>query len=139
MKNIIAVLLLLAMALCLCACGQGNTEVTTEAPTEETTEAQTEETTDAPAIPEGMASYQVTVVDEGGNPVVGAFVQICKDDCFPGSTDENGVATFTRPETEGYKISFVSMPAGYELVGEETEFYYEGDAKEMTITLKAVA
>ena len=86
-----------------------------------------------------MAAYKVTVTDEAGNPVVGAMVQICKDDCFPSVTDAEGVATFTRPETEGYKVSFISLPEGYEYLDEKTDFYYEGDAKELTITLKAVA
>lgn len=137
MKKIISVLLLLCLVLSLCACGQTNTETTTTEPT--TTEAVEENTTEKPTEDDGMATYTVTVTDEGGNPISGAFVQICKDDCFPGSTDANGTATFSRPETEGYKISFISLPAGYDYSGEETEFYYEGDAKELTITLKAVA
>lgn len=139
MKKLIAALLLICMVAGLCACGGNAPEATTEAPTEAPTAAPTEAPTEAPVVAEGMAVYTVTVVDEGGNPVSGAFVQICKEDCFPGSTDEKGVATFTRPEADGYKISFISLPAGYEYADEQTEFYYEGDAKELTITLKAVA
>ena len=138
MKRILSVFLLLCLALSLCACGQNDTETTTTEPTvETTTEPMAEDTTEPEA--DGLATYTVTVTDEGGNPVSGAFVQICKDDCFPGTTDENGVATFSRPEAEGYKISFISLPAGYEYSGEETDFYYESGAKEMTIILKAVA
>lgn len=137
MKKLISVLLLLCLVLSLCACGQSNTETTTTEPA--TTEAAEEDTTVEVTEDDGMATYSVTVTDEGGNPVAGAMVQICKDDCFPGLTDAEGKATFSRPETEGYKISFISMPEGYEHSGEETEFYYEGDAKEMTIVLKAVA
>lgn len=136
MKKILSVLLLLCLALSLCACGESDAQTTTE---HVTTEPVTEKTTEKITVDDGMATYKVTVTDEGGNPVSGAFVQICLNDCFPGSTDANGVATFSRPEAEGYKISFISMPAGYEYSGEETEFYYEGDSKEMTITLKAVA
>lgn len=140
MKHIVSVLLLLCLALSLCACGQNNTETTTTEPVvETTTEPEVQDTTQADAVPDGMAVYEVTVTDEGGNPVAGAMVQICKDDCFPGVTDAEGTATFTRPETEGYKISFISLPEGYEYSSEETEFYYEGDAKELTVTLKAVA
>ena len=135
MKKLLSVCLLLCLLVSLCACGQTE-PAATETPTEPVT---TEAPTEAPTEDDGMATYTVTVVDEGGNPVAGAMVQICKDDCFPAITDAQGVATFNRPETEGYKISFVSMPQGYELTTEETEFYYEGDAKEMTITLKAVA
>jgi len=148
MKKLIALALLLCLVTGLCACGSDAmaetttvpaTEEATEAATENATENATEAPTEGSDVANGMAVYTVTVVDEGGNPISGAFVQICKDDCFPGSTDENGVATFTRPETEGYKISFISLPVGYEYAGEETEFYYEGDAKELTISLKAVA
>lgn len=140
MNKLIAALLLICMVMGLCACGGNAPEATTEAPTEATTEAPTEaEVTEEPTVADGMAVYTVTVVDEGGNPISGAFVQICKDDCFPGSTDENGVATFTRPESQGYKISFISVPVGYDYTDENTEFYYEGDAKELTVTLKAVA
>lgn len=140
MKKLIALALLLCLVTGLCACGsEAATPTTTVPATEETTENVTEATTEGSDVADGMAVYTVTVVDEGGNPISGAFVQICKDDCFPGSTDENGVATFTRPESEGYKISFISLPVGYDYAGEETEFYYEGDAKELTISLKAVA
>ena len=140
MKKYISVLLLLCLALSLCACGQANTETTTTEPVvETTTEPAVEETTEGNAEADGMAVYSVTVTDEGGNAIAGAMVQICKDDCFPGITDAEGTATFTRPETEGYKISFISLPEGYEYSGEETEFYYENDAKELSVVLKAVA
>ena len=121
MKKMISVMLLLCLVLGLCACGQSGTETTTE-PT--TTESVAEDTTEKSTENDGMAAYKVTVTDEGGNPVVGAMVQICKDDCFPGVTDAEGVATFTRPETEGYKVSFISLPEGYEYLDEETDFYY---------------
>lgn len=137
MKKLMSALLLLCLLLSLCACGQGNTETTTTEPS--TTESSVEDTTEEVTEDDGMATYSVTVTDEGGNPVAGAMVQICKDDCFPGLTDAEGKATFSRPEAEGYKISFISMPEGYAHSGEETEFYYEGDTKEMTIVLKAVA
>ena len=136
MKNLIAGLLLVCMLLCLCACGQ------TETPEPTTTEPAVEQTTDpAQQVTEddGTATYTAKIVDEGGNPIAGAMVQICKDDCFPAVTDAQGVATFNRPETQGYKISFISLPSGYDYADETTEFYYEGDEKDMTITLKAVA
>lgn len=136
MKRIVSLLLFVSLALSLCACGQSDANTTTE---NVTTEPVIENTTEKTAENDGMATYKVTVTDEGGNPISGAFVQICLNDCFPGSTNESGVATFSRPEAEGYKISFISLPAGYEYSGEETEFYYEGDSKEITIVLKAVA
>lgn len=133
-KTIIAIALMLS----LCACGGKAEEpkpVETEAPVV-ATEAPVVEETEA-AIPEGMAVYTVTVVDEGGNPIVGAMVQLCKDSCVPGVTDASGVATFTLPE-DGYKASMLSMPAGFAYAGDAEEFYFDG-AFALTITLKAVA
>lgn len=138
-KNLIAIALMLCMVLGLCACG-GEEAESTEAPTEViVTEAPTEaqEETEA-ALAEGMAEYTVTVVDEGGNPVAGAMVQICQDTCYPSVTDENGVAKYTVAEAD-YKVSFLTLPAGYEYVDETQEFYFEAGSTEITITLKAVA
>lgn len=132
MKNILAMLLVLCMALSLCACGNtDNTPETTAATTPSTSEA-TEDTKD-----NVQAGYKVTVVDESGNPIANAMVQICKDSCLPGMTDANGVATFNVAEDEGYKVSFMTMPAGY--TADAEEFYFEAGATEMTITLKAAA
>lgn len=130
-KNILALILVLCMSLSLVACGgnQEQPEQTTAAPVE-TTEA-------TEAIDDGKAEYKVTVVDEGGNPVANAMVQICKDSCLPGMTNAEGVATFNVAQEDGYKVSFMTMPAGYE--AEAEEFYFEAGATEITITLKAVA
>lgn len=132
MKNILAMLLVLCMALSLCACGNtDNTPETTAATTPSTSEA-TEDTKD-----NAQAGYKVTVVDESGNPIADAMVQICKDSCLPGKTDANGVVTFNVAQDEGYKVSFMFMPEGY--TADAEEFYFEAGATEMTITLKAAA
>ena len=137
MKNMFALALALCMMLCLCACGGEAAPVETQPAATEApvvvTEAPVEEA--APAIPEGMVQYKVTVVDEAGAPIVGAMVQLCKDSCVPAVTDANGVATFTLPEDD-YKASMLAMPAGYAYAGEADTFYFEG-AFELTITLKA--
>ena len=137
MKNMFALALALCMMLCLCACGGGAAPVETQPAATEApvvvTEAPVEEA--APAIPEGMVQYKVTVVDEAGAPIVGAMVQLCKDSCVHAITDANGVATFTLPEDD-YKASMLAMPAGYAYAGEADTFYFEG-AFELTITLKA--
>jgi hypothetical protein len=137
MKNMFALALALCMMLCLCACGGEAAPVETQPAATEApvvvTEAPAEEA--APAIPEGMVQYKVTVVDEAGAPIVGAMVQLCKDSCVPAVTDANGVATFTLPEDD-YKASMLAMPAGYAYAGEADTFYFEG-AFELTITLKA--
>lgn len=132
--------LVLCLVLSLCACG-GSEAPATEAPVIEApaTEAPVvEEPETEPTLAEGMAVYTITVVDEGGNPIAGAMVQMCKDSCIPGMTDGSGVATFTMTEDD-YKVSFLTMPAGFELVDETSEFYFESGSTEMTITLKAVA
>ena len=124
-----------ALTLCLifglCACGDtaaGEKETTGE--TAETTQETTE------AIDDGKVTYTVTVVDEGGNPVANAGVQLCKDTCLPGMTNENGVAQFNVVEDD-YKVSFMAMPAGY--AADAEEFYFENGSFDLTITLKAVA
>lgn len=139
MKNIFVLLLALCMVLSLCACGASDNSDATDA--SETvpavTAAQTEasEETEAPAA-DGTAGYKVTVVDEEGNPIAGAMVQICMDTCYPGVTDASGVATFDVEEAD-YKVSFLSLPSGYTYSTEEQEFYFEDGSTEITLTLKA--
>ncbi len=130
-KNILVLILVLCMAMSLIACGgnQEQPEQTTTTPVE-TTEA-------TEAIDDGKAEYKVTVVDEAGNPIANAMVQICKDSCLPGMTNAEGVATFNVAQEEGYKISFMTMPEGY--TADAEEFYFEAGATEITITLKAAA
>lgn len=140
-ERLLAAVLVLCMALSLCACGnaEDNSAATTEpAATEivEVTEAVQETEAQEETLPEGMTVYTVTVVDEAGSPISGAMVQICLDSCYPGITDENGVATFTVAEAD-YKASILSMPAGYTYSTEEEAFYYEAGSTNVTITLKA--
>ena len=140
MKKFSLLALVLCLMLSLCACG-GSEAPATEAPVTEApaTEAPATEAPETEAaLAEGMAVYTIKVVDEGGNPIAGAMVQMCKDSCIPGMTDAEGVASFTMAEDD-YKVSFLTMPAGFELVDETTEFYFESGSTEMTLTLKAVA
>jgi len=83
-------------------------------------------------------NYTVTVVDEEGNPIVGALVQLCNESCFPSATGDDGVAKFALDEAN-YKVSFLTLPAGYTYSGEEQEFYFEAGSVELTITLKPEA
>ena len=50
-------------------------------------------------------------------------------------TDANGQAKFSVMEAD-YKVSFLSLPAGYTYSGDAQEFYFE-EGFELTITLKA--
>lgn len=137
-KNIAALLLVLCMALSLCACG-GTETPATEAPATEApvvTEAPTEAVEETEAADTGLTTYSVAVVDEEGNGIAGAMVQICQDTCYPGITNEAGVAQFNVAEAN-YKVSFLALPAGYTYSTEEQEFYFESNSTEITITLKA--
>lgn len=133
MKMILTLVLALCLTLSLCACGEAAAEPT-QPQTVPTTTPQPTETT-APAQEGG---YTVKVVDENGNPIAGAMVQLCKDACVPGQTDDQGVAKFNLPE-DTYKVSFLMLPAGYDYVDETQEFYFEDGSMELTITLKAAA
>lgn len=139
MKKMIAMALMLCIVLGLCACGAAEAEPTAEPTEAVVTEAPTEapEETAAPED-DGMTTYTVTVVDEGGNPIAGAMVQICLETCYPAVTNESGVAEYSVVEAD-YKVSFLSLPAGYDYADETQEFYFDAGSTEMTITLKAVA
>ena len=131
-KNFLIFALAICLLLGLCACG-ADTQVpgTTAAPTVE----QTQPTTEAAPVEDGKVTYTVKVVDGSGNPMSGVAVQICKDSCLPAMTDASGVATFRVVETEGYKVSFLTIPEGY--TAEAEEFYFEAGVTEMTLTLTA--
>lgn len=139
MKNIKKVLLLtlsVLMMVAMCACDNGN-----EGTTEETTVLETKlpETTAAETEADDKITYTVKVTDENGAPIANAMVQMCKDACVPGRTNEEGIATFTLAEDDGYKAGFLSIPEGYALQDETvTDFYLEDGATEITIVLKAI-
>ncbi len=132
MNRLICAVLALMMALCLCACG-GEKAPVAEPTVAATAEPTTVEVTE-PAQ-DGKVTYTIHVQDENGTAIAGAMVQICKDTCLPGMTDAEGNAVFTVDEAD-YKVSFLSLPAGYAYTTEETEFYFDG-ATEITLTLKA--
>ena len=140
-KRVLALVLTLCLALCLCACGGEEKKETTAQTTQTTTAptaAQTQPTEAAPIDPvdEGKATYVITVVDNNGKAVVGAGVQLCKDTCLPGITNDQGTAEFKVVEDPEYKVSFMSVPEGYE--GVEDAYYFEDGAYELTITLTAI-
>lgn len=133
LKKVLAVLLALGMLFSFCACG-GNDDGKTTTTTTTTTENQSTENEN----PVENKGFTVTVVDENGNAVSGVMVQLCKDACVPAKTDDNGKATFSIEVTDGYKLSVMSCPEGYEYTG-EAEVYLEDGATEYTLELKAVA
>lgn len=133
MKRLICVALVLMLALGLCACG--GEETPKAEPTVAVTEAPAPVETEAEAVADGKVTYTIHVQDESGAAIAGAMVQICMDTCLPGMTDAEGNAVFTVDEAD-YKVSFLTLPAGYTYTTEETEFYFDG-ATEITLTLKA--
>ena len=67
--------------------------------------------------PEGT-NYTICVVDQNGNPVQGAMVQMCEsaEVCLtPVFTDANGEAVYTQPEKE-YKAAITNLPDGYQML-----------------------
>ena len=142
MKKLIAALLLVCMAVALCACGNNETPTEPQGTQPQQTEPQPTETQPTePNVtePQGV-SYTVKVVDEGGNPVAGAMVQLCAEVCMPKLTNAEGVAVYeNQEERSDYKASVTSYPAGYEALDEQTDFYFGEDTYEVTITVKAVA
>lgn len=57
--------------------------------------------------------YTVYVVDQNGDPVPGAFLNICTDSmCMPTQSDENGVIAFDgAPDV--YHLQLIAVPDGY--------------------------
>lgn len=130
MKRFLMIALILCLVLSLCACGGAGENTETTANTTEATQATTE------PVDDGKVTYTVKVVDDNGDPIANAMVQLCKEACLPGLTNAEGVAEFHVMEDD-YKVSFVNVPEGYE--AEAEEFYFDAGSYEMTIALKAAA
>ena len=123
-KRLLAVTVLLTMALCLVACGGGEE---TKAPTGSTPVATTPTTvptttpTTVPSQPEEY-TYRIRVVDENGEPIEGAFVIFCLDQCNFYETNADGWALINVEVTNGYKAHIMSLPEGYENYTFEEEY-----------------
>lgn len=78
-------------------------------------------------------TYSVRYVDQNGNPVAGAMLQVCDDNiCQVFVSDDNGVCTFTLPPY-GYELHTLSVPNGYVL---NTEVYIAEElGGDLTITI----
>ncbi len=128
-KRFLIFTLVACMLFCLCACGGADVDP------KDSSSVETTGNTVEP-VDDGKVTYTVKVTDEGGNAIAGAAVQLCKDSCLPGMTNAEGIATF-RVVEDTYKVSFMTMPAGFE--AEAEEFYFDEGSYELTITLKTVA
>ncbi len=136
-KRLLALVLGLTMLLCLVACGEQNeTSTPAESSAEsvaDTSSESVENESSETSVPESP-KFSVTVVDQDGNPVSGAMVQICKDSCMPAMSGEDGVAIFNVEITDGYKLSVMTLPEGYTYEG-EAEIYLEYGVTEHTLIL----
>ena len=146
MKMLISLALALCMVLCLVACGNnasnssGNGDASvgsasSDVSADASVTGSGEGASSGETVEDGRVTYTITVVDEDGNPISGAMVQICKDTCLPcGATNADGVVTVTTVEDD-YKVSFMTPVAGY--VTEGLEFYFDEGSTEMLIILTA--
>lgn len=139
-KSILLVVLALCLTVCMCACGgseNGDTTTTTNGSNAATTTTTTTAapTTTTTTVADGKVTYTVTVTDEAGNPISGAFVQLCLEACVPCMTNAQGVASYPNMTEADYKVSFINIPEGYTV--ETNEFHFEAGSTEMTIVLKA--
>ncbi len=131
-KLIIALCLIAGVMLTACACNV----TPTEEPTSEPTEAPTEEVTEAPSetLDPSTANYTVTVVDEFGQPLKGATVQLCVGDLcqLPALTDDNGVV-IKNAKKDDYTVK-VSL-AGY---SGEAYYSFPAGSTELTVELSLI-
>lgn len=138
-KKLLAALLSLLVVFSLCACGGNSDDDTTDAQNNNPTESTPiEDNSDDASSEEETAGFKVTVVDKNGKGIENVTVQLCKDSCRPGFTDANGVAVFDGEITDGYKLSVLVCPEGYEYNGEK-EIYLESGITEYTIELDEAA
>ncbi len=124
--------------------GNGNQPSKEETPTggnnEQTTTTGGGSNTQTPAQ---NPTYTVTVVDQNGAPIKDAKIQLCKADVCDArmyTTNEQGIATFQKPENSEYKARVLSAP-GLEIdsmpdsTDPNAQYVYFGTAKSITITL----
>lgn len=105
---------LLALAMLFAGCSKKKTSVPTTT-----------------TVPAGEAAYTVEVLSEGGKALSNVEVRIYVDNSlsdlqWAGSTDENGLFSFTAPVSDSYCAVLRNVPVGYEyadsypLTGEST-------------------
>ncbi len=126
MKKFLTITLVICVLLGLCACGSKNSP----SGSNNTPQNQTQNENVTNTSPK----FSVTVTDDDGNIIEGVVLQMCKDSCIPARTDAKGVATFNLAVTDGYKLSVVSCPEGYEYTG-ESNILIEEDSTEYTLKI----
>lgn len=139
MKRLITMLLVLTMALCLVACGQD----ATTPPSTTTKPAPT--TTVAPpttsSVDNTVYNYKIRVVDQDGNPIEGAYVIFCLEQCNFYATNAEGWALIEAEITDGYQAHIMSLPTGYEgyTFSEEYTNFASGQTEMTLVATKPAA
>lgn len=100
-KNLLVFVLVFVFSFCFCAC------------TDDTKDNQSK----IEVSKEKSYNFLVTVIDDNGDTVEGVILQIRKDSRVTARTNKDGVATFPMIVTDGYKLSVLSCPEGYEYTG----------------------
>lgn len=138
MKKLTTLLLVLTIALCLAACGEDPTTpaTTTTQPAPTTTVAPTPTTVD-----NTVYNYKIRVVDQDGNPIAGAYVIFCLEQCNFYQTNEEGWALIEAEITEGYQAHIMSLPTGYEgyTFSEEYTNFEPGQTEMILVATKPAA
>lgn len=114
MKRLIALMMILSVAVCLVACGGGDG---TTGPAPSTTTQPTPTTTQpvpTTTVAEKVYNYKIRVVDDQGNPIAGAYVIFCLEQCNFYETNEDGWALIDVEIADGYQAHIMSLPEGYE-------------------------
>ena len=142
MKKLFVLLLALGMLVSLCACGgnesannESSIDITTEDPASDTSDISENNESSTPSTPEVTAAFTVTVIDQDGNPVKGAYIQLCKDSCIFKESNEQGIVSFDNEITDGYKLSVLVCPDGY--TTENTAYATDAEGKAAEVYLNA--
>lgn len=133
MKRLAALMLVLAVLLCLAACGDGDETNTPE--TQGTTQPVPTTTQPVPTTqPELTYNYKIRVVDQDGNPIAGAYVIFCLEQCNFYATNEDGWALIDVEIADGYQAHIMSLPEGYgDYTFSEEYTNFESGQTEMTL------
>ena len=121
LKKILSLTMVFAMLLCLCACADNE-------------DLKQENLSYSTVLADIASKFLVTVVDDDGNVVEGVILQIRKNSGFTARTNKEGVATFPLVITEGYKLSVIQCPEGYEYTG-KNNIPMSKDTREYTVEI----
>lgn len=135
MKKLFALLLVICMVLSMSACGGNNDKKDDEQNDNKVNVETDNDKEDDKEEEKEQPSFKVTVVDQNGDPVKGVMIQVCKEFCMPGMTNEEGVYEFAMEIEDGHKLQLSKAPEGYTYEG-EADIYLEPGQTEYTMELK---